>query len=298
MARSISDIYNALCISKASMQELSDWVVDNGNPGSTLDNAETLLQDLTSASKVAIWRLWLWIFAVGSWIVESLFDTHQGEITTIIATQKPHNLYWYEQQAKLFQYGYAMIWDKGAFSYSMIDPTAQVVKYSKATELNGSVLIKVATIINSVMGPLPFAQLTALTLFFTKWKDAGVPVTIINLAPDIVQFTMTIIRDRLVLAANNSLLSDSGSFPITDAINTFGDNLEFGGILRLSSLQDAIKAAPGVIDVKIYSAQIKPAGGNFSAIDLFCVPASGYVTIDWVNSAITYIDNVNVQVQS
>lgn len=298
MARSIADIYNTLCISKASMQELSDWVVEDGNPGSTLDNAETLLQDLTSSSKVAIWRLWLWIFAVGSWIIETLFDTHQTEITTLLAAQRPHTLGWYAEQSKLFQFGYAMIWQDGIFSYSMIDPSAQIIKYAAASELNGQVLLKVATLVNGVMGPLSPVQLGAFTLFWSKWKDAGVEINIVSQRADIVQVNMTIIRDRLVLAANNSLLSDSTVFPITDAINAFGDDLQFGGIFRISKLIDAIQAAAGVVDVKIYSAQIKTYNGSFNPIDLYTIPVSGYITLDWVGSGITYIDAVNVPVQS
>ena len=298
MARTISQIYNALCVSKASMQELSDWVVQQSNPNSTLDNAETLLQDLTSNSKVAIWRLWLWIFAVGSWIVENLFDQHTTEISNILASQRIHNLYWYEQQALTFQFGYKMIWQNGQFAYSMIDPSAQVVKYVKATENNGIVVLKVATMINGQMIPLSPVQNAALTLFFTKWKDAGVQLQIINQPADQVKITLSVVRDRLVLAANNSLIADASVFPLSDAINAFGINLPFGGVFRLSKLEDAITAAPGIVDAKIYSASIKSYNGNYVSIDMSMVPASGYVTIDWANSNLTFIDAVNVAVQS
>jgi hypothetical protein len=298
MAQSIADIYNALCISKASMQELQEWVVDPNNPNFTLDNSETLLQDLTSSSKVSIWRLWLWVFAVGSWLLQNLFDIHKAEINNILVAERPHTLGWYALQSKVFQYGYPMIWQDGIFSYSMIDPSAQIVKYAAASESNGQVLLKVATIINGIIGPIIGPQLAAFILFWSKWRDAGVKISIISQPADIVQITMTIIRDRLVLAANNSLLSDSSVFPINDAINTFGDNLQFGGIFRISKLMDAIQAVAGVVDVKIYSAQIKAYNGSFSLIDLYAIPVSGYISLDWVGSVITYIDAVNVQVQS
>jgi hypothetical protein len=298
MAQSIADIYNALCTSKASMQELQEWVVDPNNPNFTLDNAETLLQSLTSNSKVSIWRLWLWVFAAASWIIQTLFDTHKSEINTILAADRPHTLGWYAEQSKLFQYGYKMIWQNGIFSYSMIDPSAQVVKYAAASESNGQVLLKVATSVNGVVGPLPSVQLAAFILFWSKWKDAGVKISIVSQPADIVKITMTIIRDRLVLAANNSLLTDSSVFPVNDAINAFGDNLQFGGIFRISKLLDAIQAAPGVVDVKIYSAQIKTYNGSYVPVDLYAIPVSGYISLDWVASSITYIDAVNVQVQS
>ena len=298
MARTIAEIYNAVCISKASMQELSSWVVDQSNPGSTLDNAETLLQDLTSSSKVAFWRVWLFIFAVASWIVETLFDTNKQEVSDLLATKQPMTLRWYSEESKKFQFGYAMIWLDNAFSYSTVDPSAQIVKYAAASEKNGQVILKVANEVNGQKVPLTLVQKVTLTAFWDKWRPAGVKLSIISLPADSMKVTMTIIRDRLVLAGDNSLLNNSSVFPINDAIKAFGDSLEFDGILRVSKLVDAIQAAQGVVDVKLVSAYVKPAGGTYVAVDMFTEAASGYFTMSWSESVVNYIDNVNVVIQS
>lgn len=280
------------------MQELHDWVVDQNNPNSTLDNAETLLQNLTTTSKVAIWRLWLWIFAVGSWIIEVLFDTHKSEITSILASERPHTLRWYAEESKKYQYGYAMVWQDNAYSYAVIDESAKIIQYAAASEKDGKVVLKVANLLNGVKVPLNYLQKATFSTFWDKWRDAGVKLEIVSLAADTMKVTMTIIRDRLVLASNNSLLRDSSVFPINDAIKAFGDNLEFDGILRLSKLIDAIQAAEGVVDVKIYSASVKPAGGSYTSVDLYAEAASGYFILSWSDSTVNYIDNVNVAVQS
>ncbi len=298
MARSIAEIYNALCISKASMQELHDWVIDPDNPNSILDNSDTLLQDLVTKSKVAIWRLWLWVFAVGSWMIEVLFEKHKAEITSILASERPHTLHWYAEESKKFQYGYAMIWKDDAYSYAVIDENAKIIKYAAASEKAGTVVLKVATILNGVKIPLNNLQRATFYAFWDKWRDAGVKLDVVTLPADLVKVTMTIIRDRLILNVNNSLLRDATVFPINDAIKVFGDSLEFDGIFRLSKLIDAIQSVEGVVDVKIYSASVKPSGGSWSAIDLYTDAASGYFILSWSESIITYIDYVNVQIQS
>lgn len=96
MARTIAQIYDAPNQSKASMQELHDFVVDN-RPGQILDNADTLLSDLNNPSRVAIWRLWLWLVAVASWTVEKLSDLHKSEVNSIVSSKMPHTLRWYAE---------------------------------------------------------------------------------------------------------------------------------------------------------------------------------------------------------
>jgi hypothetical protein len=298
MARTINQIYDALCISKASMQELHSWVVDQDNPNSILDNSETYLQDLTTNSKVAIWRTWLWVVAAASWIIETLFDTHKQEIADILSKARPMTLRWYSEQSKIYQYGYQMIWKDNAYSYEVIDENAKIIKYAAASEKDGKVRLKVATLLNGIKVPLNNLQKATFSAFWAKWRPAGVKMEIISLASDQMKVTMTIIRDRLVLAADNSLLRDASVFPIADAIKKFSDNLEFDGILRISKLEDAIQAAEGVVDVKVDSAQAKAAGGAYSPIDMYYELASGYITLSWSESIITYIDNVNVVIQT
>jgi len=296
MARTIKDIYNALNVSKASMQELHDYVLSTDYPGTIQDTAETLAIDVKSNSKVAVWRLWLWIMAVASWTIENLFDTHKSEITGILSTQRPHTLRWYSEQSKLFQYGYPMVWTGTQYQYETDDPESRIVKYAAASEQNGKVILKVAKETSGVKGPLSAIQKSTFEEFWSKWKDAGVKMEVVSQAADVLKVSITIIRDRLVLNASNKLLRDNTINPITTAIANFGSNLEFDGILRLSKLVDAIQAAEGVIDVKLAGAWHKPAGGSYTAVDLFVESVAGYFTVNYSDSTFVYIDNINVPV--
>jgi len=65
MARTIEIIYNAIIAEKQAQSELNAL-----QPA--IDDAQTLLADLTSASKVAAWRLQAWTNSLSNWIHQQL----------------------------------------------------------------------------------------------------------------------------------------------------------------------------------------------------------------------------------
>jgi len=296
VARKISEIYDRLNVVKSTFQELHDYVVDANNSYSVQDTWETLLADITSASKVAVWRLFIWLFAVGSWIVETLFDNHKAEITGILAAKNPHHERWYAEESKKFQYGYALIWKDNQYVYDRIDENAKIVKYAAASEKNGKVILKVAKLVSGVKAALDVTEKATFTEFWRKWKDAGVPLEIVSLSADILKISITIVRDRLVLNGNNSLLRDASVFPIADAIAAYAGGLEFDGVIMLSKLVDAIQGAEGVIDVKLNSAYHKPAGGTYTLVDMKVESVSGYFIIA-TDSSYQFVDNVIVSIE-
>lgn len=296
MARTIAQIYDALNQSKASMQELHNFVVDN-RPGQILDNADTLLSDLNNPSRVAIWRLWLWLVAVGSWTVEKLFDIHKAEVTDIVSAKTPHTLRWYAEESKKFQFGYSLTWDGTSFSYASDQPAAKIITFASATEQGDNLVIKVAKG-TTVKAPLASDELTAFKAYWAKWKDAGVKLQIVSLPADNLKVKVEVIVDRMVLNAQNKLLRDTSINPVEVAIQNFGSSLEFDAILRLSKLIDAIQAAEGVIDVRLVSAHHRPAGGSYSEVTMSVIAESGYFTLDIDNSEITYTNGVNVNIMS
>ena len=296
MSRTIAEIYDQLNASKSSFEELNDWVVSSGVSGSTEDNSVNLAVDVSSLSKVAIWRLWLWIMAVASWTVEVLFDRHTSAVKELIAAERPHTLRWYAEESKKWQYGYAMTWSDSKYSYTTDDPEARIIAYSAASERNGKVILKVAKDSGGAKSPLTALEKAAFVDFWAKWKDAGVKLDVVSQSADQLKVNIKIIRDRLVLDGNNNLLRDNAVNPINNAIQAFGQSLEFDGILRLSKLVDAIQAAEGVIDVKISAAWHKPSGGTYTAVDMFVESVAGYFELNLDNSNFEYVDNVEATV--
>jgi hypothetical protein len=297
MARTIAEIYNALNASKASMEELNDYVISTQVPGSTQDNSVDLAIDVTSGSKVAVWRLWIWIFAVGSWMVEVLFDRHTSHITEVLESKRVHTLRWYAEESKKYQYGHTLQWINNQYQYNVYDADSLKVKYAAASEKNGRVILKVAKDVGGEKVPMTLGELHAFEAFWAKWKDAGVKLDIYSLPPDQLKITATIVRDRMVLDASNNLLRDSSINPISQAIESFSKSLEFDGVLRLSKLVDCIQAAEGVIDVKLTSAKHRPDGnGAYVDVNMSVESVAGYFELIYLPDTFTYLDNVEVSV--
>ena len=294
MSKSIREYYDQLNQVKATMSELDSEVVTTDS-NSTADSSDQLILDLASGSKVANWRLWLWIFAVGSWIIDSLFDRQKVDITAIMEAKRPHRTQWYSQESKKFQFGYGLTWANNTWGYSVNDDNAKVVKYAAASERDGKVILKMATEVNGLRLPLTTQQFNAFKDFWAKWKDAGVKLEFVNLPADSLKIDITIVRDRMVLNGDNSLVRNSQVFPIKAALDLFARNLEFDGVVMLSKLEDAIQGVEGVKDVKIKHAYLKPSGGNYSEIAMSSDTTSGYVTIAQ-SSLYEYVDAVQVAV--
>ena len=83
----------------------------------------------------------------------------------------------------------------------------------------------------------------------------------------------------LVLAADGADI-DGNTKPVELAILSFLRTLPFNGRLRKTALTNAILAVPGVIDVKIITLAHKYGSGSYNAVDISCIPESGYFKID------------------
>ncbi len=284
MARTIAEIYDSLNLVKGNMSELGIYV---NNDAESVDTAKKLVNDVRTAAKVAIWRLWLWIVAVASWTIENLQDTHEAAIRAIIAADKPHTLNWYAGESKKFQYGHVITWLTDHFGYAVIDEAAQIVKYSAAIEnAGGGVTIKSMKEGRVI---LTAEELNALKAFWAKWKDAGVVLTCISQSVNLIDFTVTIYRNRSILNADNTLIADPTKNAVTDPANAYVESIDFNGTVYLLELIQQIKNQPGIKNVILSAGHID--SGTWSTDGLWTViPDSGFCEIAWDDCVITYSD--------
>ena len=297
MARTLSEIYDALALEKANMTTLHTWFTDKSNPGSVLDDHQTLLQDLTSTSKVSIWRLLLWIVTVATWTLEELWDIFKTEVDTAINNQIPLTLPWYQTESLNFQYGDSLVWNPTTlkYEYELYDETKRIIARAAANEGIGIVSIKVARENNGSLEALTASQKTAFTNFWNKNKGAGVLINIISEAADLLKLEYQIFYDPLVLSYRGDLIDNPGFFPVEDAINNYIANLDFNGRFRLEECDAAVRAAEGVIDFQRLSAQSKAGANSYSDILVSIVAYAGYFLIDSNNplsDTIAYTANV------
>jgi hypothetical protein len=270
MARSIAQIQDALIAAKT---------------------ADGTLSGLTSSSNVSIWLLWTYIVAVCQWTLENLFDAHKSEVTSIIATQKPHSLQWYVTMAKAFQFGITLPADTDVYPVvPPASPAVLIVQYAAAVELVNLVRLKVARLSGGVLAPLTAPELTALTAYIGRVKDAGVRLQVTSDIPDNLQLKVVVFYDPLVLNANGSRLDGASATPVKDGINAFLDNLPFNGLFVLNNLIAALQAIDGVRIAEIVSAQANYGMTAYVPVTYEYLPDAGYMVLDstYFDTNVTY----------
>ena len=261
---------------------------------------EPALNELNSTSKVAIWRLWVYIIAVAIWSLEKLFDQHRADIDKRLAELKPHTARWYRSKALAFQYGFDLLPDSDKFNNQVHTEEAieasKIVKYSAVIESKneGRLIVKIAGEQGEQLQPITDAQKQAFEAYLQEIKDAGVRLSVVNYQPDVLHLQMKIIYDPLVLDSNGQSIIHATK-PVEETIKSYLKRLPFNGELVLAHLIDALQQAEGVKIPHLVLAQSKnitSSGeyGAFETIEISKIPTAGYFTIDNFND-ITYISS-------
>ena len=280
MARSIQDIQQLIYAQKAQ---------------------EPALESLNSTSKVAIWRLWVYIISVAIWSLEKLFDLHRTDIDKRLTELKPHTARWYRSKALAFQYGFGLSLDSDKYNNQWFTEAqieaSKIIKYSAVVESKneGRLIIKIAGEQGEQLQPITERQKQAFEAYLQEIKDAGVRLSVVNYQPDVLHLQMKIIYDPLVLDSNGQSITKATK-PVEETIISYLKRLPFNGELVLAHLIDALQQAEGVKIPHLVLAQSKnitSSGeyGAFETIEISKIPTAGYFMIDNYND-ITYISNV------
>ena len=263
-----------------------------------IDSSQTLLSDLKSTSKVARWRLMLWVVATCAFAVEVLLDVAILTMQAIAAKSRYGTLPWYAAVAKEFQYGDALSQVNLEYVYPVIDPTKQIVAVAAANEGNGKVNIKIARLNGGVLAPLTTPQLSAFTSYINLKKAAGSTVQVINNNPDELRLYLAVNFDPLVLSPTGELISTPGTYPVEDAVELYLSSLPFDGKFELMKLIDKIQeygADKGVVSAYVTNATSRYGTNPFISFAQSYYPNAGYMIIEAatpLSSTITYTANV------
>ncbi len=282
MARKITEIYDDLCRVKENMSELGVYV---NNDAESLDTAKKLVNDVRTQSRVAVWRLWLWIVAVASWIIEKLQDAHEAKVNRLIAIDKPHSINWYKEQCFLFQLGHEIVWDGEIFKYPAIDEDARIIKYAAAVEGDNAIITKVLKENKEV---LTQAETTAFESFWRKWKDAGVNIQIVSQPANLTNFKVKVYRNRNIVNEDNTLIANPDKNVFEDVIDAYCNDAEFNSIFDFNEIIMKVLEEPGIINMTI--SYLNVVGGEGIG-DWRFIPSSGFTYIDWGSCTIEYIDS-------
>jgi len=287
MARSISEIYDAIIAEKQNQTALNSL-----QPA--IDDSQTLLQDLTSTSKVAIWRLWAWTTAVAINVHENVWDLFRAEVETRAAEVPTGTPLWYYNEILKYQHGDALTWTGTQYVYDPVNPANRIIDVAAVIDAGFQVRIKLAKF-NLAGDPeaLSAGELSGAQGYINQIKFAGTATSVTSNPADDLKVNYFIKYDPLILQPDGSLISNPAVFPVLDAIQDKVKGLPFKGVLSLMELTDAVQLAAGVLDATLNSAEAKFGALLYTPINKEYLPEAGYMELDQGASVITY-DTINV----
>lgn len=245
MGRSIKTILDEIITEKETFSGL-----DGLTP--VPDSSQTFLEDLSSTSKTAIWRLIFFVVAVGIFIHEGLFDVFKTEVEDRAKEIIPATVRFYVIEALKFQFGDDLVFIDGKFVYE--DSTSadailkQIVKQASARDLNTIVTLKIAKDDGSGgLEKLTTTEKTAFLAYLDDFKIAGTKTVVITDDPDLLKLAYTIEFDPQVMKSDGTLIED-GTSPVQEAIDAYIEGLPFDSTFRVLELTDAIQVARGVVN--------------------------------------------------
>ena len=283
MARELEEIQESILTHKAATDSLS--------PLEVLTNREqNTLNGLTSTSKVALWRLWVYIVALAHFTIETLFDTFKIQIQSLIDLNQIHTSIWYRERVLEYQHGFPFEQATGSYNNVGVDTglvnASLIISSASVEELAGRLKIKVAKTENNALAPLSPEELLGLSVYLEKVKDAGNRLLIISRNPDELQLNLDISFDPLVLDGNGARLDGTNDDPIGEAIDDYLSNLEFNGEFIVRNLEDRLEAVEGVVIADTQSSSARFGTNLFQEIDKTYISDAGYMILDKENSNI------------
>lgn len=236
MARTIKEWYNIVAAEKNTFSTLSDYTVIN--------DAQTMLDQLTTTSKVRTTSLWIWIWAFSAWVFGNFLELFKVDVQAIVDSKKPPTPQWVKSKVLEFQFdlgagtGFNIVRVNGVPQYATIDTTKRPIARCSVVETTAPPqLVKVAIDQGGgVLGPAGSTLLNALVDYFQEIKPFGLKVQFISLNADKMRYDMDFYYDPYK-ATSATVLTQ-----IEEAIEAYHEELEFNGSIDLNKLEDKLQA--------------------------------------------------------
>lgn len=276
----IKDYYNKMIEVKDGNSDLDELQPYN-------DNGATLMQDLNSGSKVAIWRLFIWIVAVVAWMLSEALGKHKIEVNNQIAYGYHGCLRYYHFKSLNFQFGDVLKYNGRQYAYLTDNDDLKIIKRCAVSMYQGVMRFKVVKESNGVLESLTIDEETAYKDFLSNILYPGTNYTVISSTADLLKLNIKIYTNQQII--NPFGVHVQTNIPVVEnAINDFVKNLPFNGKMNIQKLIDAIQSIEGVEDVQLTESSYKYGGLSWVVFTREIEPFSGYMELDLNNSNIEY----------
>lgn len=301
MSRSINEIQDDILGAVTASSELDALEV-------LTENEQSTLAGLTSTSKVAIWRLFVWACAFGIWISEQLMDVLRADIEQRIAETRPFTRKWYISTSLKYQHGYTLpetgVYDEPANATEATAIAAsKIIKKASVVQAIiqgvGSLRVKVATLTDGELEPITPTQLEGFQEYIELMGAAGVYIIATSTAADDLKLEIDVHFNALILDNEGKRLDGTNDTPVQDAVKAYLKSTDFDGELDLVKLSNVIEAVDGVVSPFITLASSKYGAltyettgvSNAGVFTKFRQPDSGYFKLDEEASTFNFIES-------
>ena len=257
------------------------------------DNAQTLLNDITTTSKVAEHRLWAFITAFSHTTLQNQIAEHEIEVNKLQEEKDVCDKSWYRNKAFEWQFGYDLFFQtsQNKFLYNVVDAAAQFVKFCAIDDESGPVKIKLAGA-DSSGNPIALSSihLNAITHYFRRIRPAGVKTNCYSFNADLLKFEYVIRYNPLIGLAITQAACEAA---VDSYLRT--NNLEFEGVIDINTLTDYLQKANGVVKPFYVDSFIRTGTNPFTSFVNEVTTLAGYAIIDPatpISSTFTYVADV------
>lgn len=268
-----SDIYNSIAgaaSQEAALAELSP----------SPDTAAQLQAELSAGSRVSVWRLFAWLFAYASKVQQDLWDRYRVDVQNLSRDGHYGTRWWYIAKAKAFQLGHVLVMDSLDGGYAVDDPGARIVTHAAVAERANLVVVKVAKGTATPLEKLEPEELSAVNDYFQHLRPT-VQVVTLTADPDAVKITGTVVYDpeTPIMAVQSA---------VRQALDTYLAALDFGGVMRLTDMRNAMLAVEGVVDV-VFALVEARSTGPFRPVQRVYQSYAGHMQLDPFSSIVSTI---------
>lgn len=271
MSQTLNEIQQGILNKVADSSELSALEV-------LTDDEKASLSNLTSTSKVSVWRLFVWIIAYAIFLFQQIMDIFRVEIDIKVKANRPHTVDWYKTKALAFQYGDTLV---DSDEYSIIDATKQIVKQVAIVEGDRKIVAKIATLQGDELVKLSdINQVNAFATYMDKVKDAGTLLQVVNEDADKLKVDLDFYYDALIVRNDGTTITTNINV-VETAIKSYLKSLDFNGEFTLMKMDDYLQNATGYKDLKINFVGFKAGiATSYTNIARNYQPLSGYMKLE------------------
>jgi hypothetical protein len=207
-------------------------------------------------------------------VLEQLWDLMKLNFDSSIAKSGAGTIPWFRERVLEWQYGDAIKYSNGVYSYDLLNEEKKIIKFCSITETgNKEILVKVAK--GTTPTALSGGEQVSLGDYLGFIRFAGTQVNVISQASDLCYVNAVIYYD----GQYSDVIQSNVEGAILAYFNNISSADNFDGKIVVNKIEDAIQSVEGVKYVKLNEVSLRPFNVVFASRTKVFLLSSGINSI-------------------